>query len=223
MKIDRDKPLPEHTRVDYYECYAKVILEDLFPERYVNLCVSDKPDLQNIEKNIGVEVTSAVPAEQREAVKLWYTMPYVSEEKQKSNKERMEQLGVEYQGDIQAWPAKVYSHSEIDGYPIEDFIKAVQNKITKLNKGNYKEFSRYDLFVYSEIYVNKTLIPKVLERLNIINNVRKHFSYIYLLAQDKFICFDTTAGNFNIVYIEDKQFTYAVKAREMVIQEEENE
>lgn len=28
-KIDRDKPLPPHTKLDYYECYAKIVLEDL--------------------------------------------------------------------------------------------------------------------------------------------------------------------------------------------------
>lgn len=26
-KIDRDKPLPPHTKLDYYECYAKIVLE----------------------------------------------------------------------------------------------------------------------------------------------------------------------------------------------------
>lgn len=222
MKIDRDKPLPDHTKLDYYECYAKVILEDLFADRYGVLDISDKPDLQNNEKDIGIEVTSADSPEHREAVKLWYTMPFVSKEKQKSNKERMKQLGVEYQGGIQTWPVVSYSDSEIAGYPIEYFLNVVDKKAKKLNEGGYKSFSSYDLFVYSEIYVSKALLPKIKERLEIINCADKKFSKIYLCAQEKFINFDMQGNTFNMVFIDDKQYGYAIKAREMVILGEEN-
>ena len=30
LKIEKDKPLPSHTRLDYDECYAKIILEKFF-------------------------------------------------------------------------------------------------------------------------------------------------------------------------------------------------
>ena len=39
----------------YLEFYAKVVLEKLFG--YQNLQISDKPDLQNIKRSIGIEVT----------------------------------------------------------------------------------------------------------------------------------------------------------------------
>lgn len=222
MKIDRDKPLPDHTKLDYYECYAKVILEDLFADRYGVLDILDKPDLQNNEKDIGIEVTSADSPERREAVKLWYTMPYVSKEKQKSNKERMEQLGMEYQGGLQVWPTVSYSDSEIEGYPIEYFLKAVNKKIKKLNGEGYKSFTSYDLFVYSEIYVSKSLLLQVKEKLKVMNAADKKFTKIYLCAQEKFISFDMQVGTFNIDYIDDNQYGYAIKAREMVIWGEEN-
>lgn len=45
--IDEDKPLPKHTNLDYYECYAKVVLEDMCPNQFSDLDILDKPDLQN--------------------------------------------------------------------------------------------------------------------------------------------------------------------------------
>ena len=73
-KIEKGKPLPEHTKLDYYECYAKIILEALFSDRYETLSLADKPDLQNLKKDIGIEVTTAVDSKRREAEKLWYTI-----------------------------------------------------------------------------------------------------------------------------------------------------
>ena len=42
-----NKPLPDHTKVDYYECLAKLILEKMFPNEFENLEILDKPDLQD--------------------------------------------------------------------------------------------------------------------------------------------------------------------------------
>lgn len=45
MKIEKNKPLPEHTKIDYDECYAYLVLSDYFPDRYRNLGIKDKPDV----------------------------------------------------------------------------------------------------------------------------------------------------------------------------------
>ena len=53
-KIEKDRPLPSHTKLDYDECYAKIVLEKFFPDQYENLQISDKPDLRDISNNIGI-------------------------------------------------------------------------------------------------------------------------------------------------------------------------
>lgn len=223
VKIDKDKPLPEHTKLDYSECYAKIILEDLFADRYGELTIADKPDLQNDYLSIGVEVTSAIPVEHREAVKLWYMMPYYDSDKQTKSKERMKQLGVEYQGGIQAWPNKCYSNNQIEDNPVMEFIKCVETKVNKLNSNNYKELNQYDLFVDSELDTSENLLPKVLERLLTINQKLLKFTYIYLINQDKIIQFDINETQYKLIDYIDKQFFYANQARKMVIHGEENE
>lgn len=73
-KIDRDKPLPPHTKLDYYECYAKIVLEDLFPVFISELLLKDKPDLQDIRSQVGIEVTIAEISETIEAQRLYSTL-----------------------------------------------------------------------------------------------------------------------------------------------------
>lgn len=43
----------------YEEIYARLVLEYFMPDCFNNLIIKDKPDLQG--RNIGIEVTTAVP------------------------------------------------------------------------------------------------------------------------------------------------------------------
>ena len=83
MKIDKNKPLPDHTKLDYDECCAKLILEELFPNRYHNLLLADKPDLQGT--NVGIEVTIANDSKMQEALNNWVKAYNCSDEKKKAN------------------------------------------------------------------------------------------------------------------------------------------
>ncbi len=58
--------MPDHTIIDYDECCALLILKELFPERYTDLVLDDKPDLQG--RKIGIEVTIAIERDHQEAV-----------------------------------------------------------------------------------------------------------------------------------------------------------
>lgn len=73
-RIIPGEPRPDHTKIDYDECYAKLVLEKVFSERYNNLIFSDRPDLRNQRNTIGVEVTSAIPEDVKESTKLWYRL-----------------------------------------------------------------------------------------------------------------------------------------------------
>ena len=66
VAIDPGKPLPDHTKLDYDECCAKLTLEELFPERYAQLTLADKPDLQG--QDVGIEVTVANDPKMQEAL-----------------------------------------------------------------------------------------------------------------------------------------------------------
>ena len=77
MKIDPHKPLPSHTKLRYEECYAKEFLEFLYPNKYKDLAIRDKPDLYDSINDVGIEVVEAENERKKEAVKLWYTMHFL--------------------------------------------------------------------------------------------------------------------------------------------------
>ena len=76
MKINDDEPLPRHTRYSWEECYAKVVLEEFFKEKFKDLNIKDKPDLQNEVMSIGIECTVSIDKESIEAENLYSKLTY---------------------------------------------------------------------------------------------------------------------------------------------------
>ena len=94
-KIEKDRPLPGHTKLDYYECYAKIVLEEFFS--YNNLLLDDKPDLQDIQNSIGIEVTTAEEPKMLEAENLYLKLIYADEDTIREKCiNRMGQIGLTY-------------------------------------------------------------------------------------------------------------------------------
>lgn len=126
MEAEKFKPLPDHTRLDYNECCAKLLLEELFPSRYPELKLADKPDLQG--QSVGIEVTIADSEKHKEALNNWIKANNCTDENKKAKyTERMNQLGVEYTGGIQCWTSINPSFALTRN--------AVDTKIKKLKKG----------------------------------------------------------------------------------------
>ena len=170
--------LSKHMKLDYWECYAKIVLEYFFPERYSNLTLSDKPDLICEINETGIEVTSAIPRDKREAETLWIDIPNVDNEKKKYNIERMEQLGYKYTGGIQFWNINSFDVSpSIAHKQFAPFFSIFERKVKKLNSGNYKILSQYDLFIHSEMHILDMQCENILNELIKLNN---GYRYVYV-------------------------------------------
>ena len=149
MKIDKDKPLPDHTKLKYDECCAFLILKERFPERYNILAISDKPDLQGVD--IGIEVTIANDRKHQEALNNWVKAYNCNDEQKREHYiERMKQLGVSYTGGIQLWPGRIPSFKYIK--------EAVNIKMEKVKSGKYKRFREYELFVFTDTWLYEDLL-----------------------------------------------------------------
>lgn len=59
------------SKLRWEECCAKLILERVFPERFGTLTISDKPDLQNLTLDVGIEVTTAESKAEKEMDKMF--------------------------------------------------------------------------------------------------------------------------------------------------------
>lgn len=214
MKIDKTKPLPDHTKLDYDECCAKLILEEMFPDRYHNLLLSDKPDLQG--NNVGIEVTIANDQRMQEALNNWVKAYNCSDEKKKGKYiDKMARWGVKYTGGVQGWPG--FS-------PNFDLTRnAIEIKIDKLNKGNYKAFSRYELFIFTDTWYHESVINDA-KRYIFRNEVSDCYKTIYVLSEGTDLhVFETDIGIYENIKIDfAEQSDRNIRARHMVEDAEEN-
>lgn len=208
MKIEPGKPLPDHTKLDYDECCAKITLEELFPAQYQNLILADKPDLQGNE--VGIEVTIADDRKKQEAVGNWVRANSTEDKKIRDSAiERMRQLGVEFTGGIQGWPGVDTSFRQIEN--------AVNKKIEKLKAGNYRPFPRYELFVFTDIW----LCPEKKTEADVFffsGDVKPYYQKVYLFSQgNEFHIFDTENNAYQMLVIDSSEQTRRnLLARQMV-------
>ena len=229
-KIEKDRPLPSHTKLSYDECYAKIVLEKFFPDRYSELQLRDKPDLQDLSHNVGVEVTSIIPKSEQEAISIFIKLSYVDEKEKDKLIAHLEKIGYKYTGAGLTHPPRGFEWSGLEPPDIErtlckEFTQAVKEKIKKLNK-NYVPLSRYDLFVYSELFIDEWMPEKLLKRLSQYNCEKAKYTFIYLFSLNGIFSFDMSTMSIQVCKREDiKQQLYGVGelARQMVEEGEKDE
>ncbi len=216
---DTWRPLLRHTKLHYDECYAKLVLERCFPDRYENLQISDKPDLRDNIHQIGIEVTSAIPPKTQEALNLASEIPYICGEKKERRIKRLQKLGYTYTDWGMTGPGTSYSleeNTQVENTPCNDFLIACNKKIDKLNNTNYDECGQYDLFVQTELFVENWMLPQIMNRLLGMNRYEKKYSLIYLLALEAIYIFDIDKQQYTTVPLEEKIWGLGEKARELV-------
>lgn len=228
VEIEKDRPLPRHTKLNYDECYAKIILESFFPDEYQDLQISDRPDLRTKDGNIGIEVTSAIPQKEQEALALASEIPYIDKEKQKGRIDYLKKKGYKYTKYGMLHPPRSYAWTGLGNPDIEitfckDFFSAVAKKLDKLNSGKYELMARYDLFVISEIYIEEWMPEILLEKLISYSSKRLNYSSIYLLALNGIFMFDTATQKWGCQVTNKKLNGLSELARQMVEDGETND
>lgn len=202
------------------EYFAKVVLEYCFPKRFTDLQIADKPDLR-CGNAIGIEVTNCMPKEAAEAFNLWHKVEKLGEKTPPLILERLEQLKdtVHLVGNELIWEQGSYINDDIDNSPIKEFIKAVANKVERLNSTNahYEEMGIYELFVNSALEVSTfKQIFALLKRIIELNDKVKKFDNIYLVTGgQKLIVFNLVNNTFDIKYLYNHLERMANKAIEL--------
>ena len=202
------------------EYFAKVVLEKCFPEKFIDLKISDKPDLRS-GSDIGIEVTNCMPKEAVEAFNLWHRVDKQGEQTSPRILERLEQLKdiVHLEGNQLIWEQCSYVDGDIDNSPIKEFVKAVANKVERLNSvnANYAEMKSYELFVNSTIDISSfNQIYAILTRILELNNRLKKFDNIHLITiNQKLFTFDLANSTFQVKYLYSRLESMAQIARNL--------
>lgn len=163
MKNNKSKP-----QYRWEECYAKLVLESLFPERFFQLEFADKPDLQNRVSDMGIEVTTAVPEREKKLDSLYSKLENSQgkAEQRERYKNTISRLGGIYldEGIAFNWadyddPQKRYS--------------AFEQKLKKLNGGGYTMFDKQYIFITDKSMCSSNQLEAINAELS---NIQAYYS-----------------------------------------------
>ena len=127
----------------------------------------------------------------------------------------MAQLGVDYTGGVQVWPDF--------GNTFDLTRKAVESKIKKLKKGNYKSFDRYELFIFTDTWYYENIVEDAKKYL-FDDRISEHYKTVFVLSQGTELhVFETDIKSYRKIKIDSsEQFDRNIRARQMVEEAEEN-
>lgn len=201
------------SRFDEWEVYARLVLQHIDPETYKGLSHSDRPDLVDHDASLGVEVTQALPANEKEAEALYASVVNVPESRGRTRRiERMGQLG-----------AKVYDWGMFGPTGTDSFaliLDAFRVKTCKLNDG-YAELDHNHLFVLSSIFANDRMLVDALGKMVNVNQSvdarMRAFEKVVVSVPGHNYVFDLASGSYSSrPFVSRDQYEIAERAHEIV-------
>lgn len=203
----------------FNEYFAKIILENCFPNKFQNIEVSDKPDLRYNENEIGIEVAYCMPKDVAEAfncIKRYEQAADIPETTLKKSKRAG--ITIDEQGIL--WDQCSYADNMvIEKTPIRYFLDMVRQKVERLNSktADYTEMGSYELFINSPITMPDWLKRETFQTLKNINNREKQYDTIYLLlCEPKLLVFDLKENKYDELLLMTWRDKFAEKAIELL-------
>lgn len=210
--LDPNQPLPAHTPVDYWEAYAQLVLQHINPIKYAGLYLSDKPDLQDQKRSLGVEVTQAISPNAHEAECCYLKLlQEQNETKRLRLNERIGQCSASIRSGILLGP---------NGHDDFSFIhNAHHKKLQKLNAGGYQRFEHNELFIRSDILADERMCFAALkDMLKQAKSWAASFDMVTVSTPSANITFDLENTSFEkLPFSKEKQCGIACLARKVVI------
>lgn len=199
------EPLLDHLKTKYDECYAKIVLEELYPEEFYDLELKDKPDLQMENGQRGIEVVISEDKKDLESESLYSKIVHDKIRNKAKAIKKIEKLGSIYNGNLFS-----------SGKDSFDFIiGSFNDKINKLNGGGYANFKWNYLFSRSSIIADDRMIKEAIQEMQIIQaSKERKFYKVFILVPEELYCLDLYNNCYEIKPIDSTlQFNQSCKAR----------
>lgn len=188
----------------FNEYFAKIILENCFPNKFQNIEVSDKPDLRYNGNGIGIEVAYCMPKDVVEAFNCIERYEKAEDIPEKTIR-KAKRAGVTLDEQDVLWDQGSYADNmAIETTPIRYFLDMVRQKVERLNSktAGYAEMKSYELFVNSPITMPNWFNGETSRVLKNINNREKQYDTIYLLlSEPKLLVFDLKENKYSEVLL----------------------
>lgn len=169
----------------FFERYAKIVLVDLLGDKYENLVNRDRPDLQDNESGIGIEVTRAMVTGRDDAISLISDMAG-ADDISDSDIERIRRYGYSY-GIHRRLMGKVEEEFWSLAIPLK---RIIESKVCKVANGFYGSFHEFGLFVFSKDELSLEYATQTMDYTIDIqkSNVTKYANMFIFDTHSLFVC-----------------------------------
>ncbi|WP_446897736.1 hypothetical protein ACSVC9_12165 [Clostridium sp. LBM24168] len=207
--IGKNESFSDCMNKHYYECYAKIVLEEFYPKEFVDLKLKDRPDLQTSDNKFGIEVTNARDSDQIKAENLYNRYNHDKSVDKEKLLEEINKYGCKLENDL-----LIGKHFENS---FDLILIRFNDKLKKLVK--YKSFKHNCLFIFSDIYADNMMIIKAIEDMQKCQmDKEKKFYKVFLLIPGNIYCLNLYKGKFETKLIDSNtQVLQACKARNLTI------
>lgn len=178
----------------FFERYARISLIDLIDKRFVGLQNLDRPDLQDKETGIGIEVTRAI----RENKEVAHALV------NKIAGRAVLDISEEEWIDVTNYGYGYGVHQDLIGVLEYDFWAAalplrrnIENKVNKVANGFYGDFPEFGLYIFSKEDLSGDGLSETIRfTMDIQQNKRRKFDAMYIFQiSEMFVC-DLQTGAF---------------------------
>ena len=156
---------------NFYEIFAKISLQNVFPDEFSNLTLSDRPDLIDDTRKLGIEVTYATN-EKEEKLNAYYQDSLFGKSIEQIWSKglcvfRKNKYDIVFDGETHTVSAY---KKEYEPFDINIVYEAIERKFSKLNSGLYKYPDNISLYLemskYSYEIADMSVAEKILSYAN---------------------------------------------------------
>ena len=180
----------------FFERYAQLTLEKILGEKYASLVNRDRPDLQNEDGSLGIEVTRAMEPDRHNANQLLKELAGMQiKEEQREDMQRIIDSGYGY-----GLPGLNYMGAlENEYWSLAQPLKRIlTSKVSKVASGFYGNFNEFGLFVFCRDMLDMEQVEQAVTfTLLLQDNLDIRFHTLYLSQTDTlYVCRLTESLNY---------------------------
>ena len=180
----------------FFERYAQLTLEKILGEKYASLVNRDRPDLQNEDGSLGIEVTRAMEPDRHNANQLLKELAGMQiQEEQREDMQKIIDCGYGY-----GLPGLNYMGAlENEYWSLAQPLKRIlTSKVKKVASGFYGSFNEFGLFVFCRDMLDMTQVEQAVTfTLLLQDNLDIRFNTLYLSQTDTlYVCRLTESLNY---------------------------
>lgn len=175
----------------FFERYAQITLETVLGEEYADLVNRDRPDLQKLDKSLGIEVTRAMEPRKEAALDMLKEMAGLQVEE--TDREEVDQIiKTGYGYGLQ--DGRYIGHLEYEYWSLALPLKRIiESKVAKVGSGFYSDFKEFGLYVFCKDHLSEEEVILTMEYASELQrNLDVKYSKIYLSLIDKLYVCDLT-------------------------------